>query len=180
MLVDCLSSHIDHNSVSFKDEHGDTDVSKSLIGIEHFQISDNLLVIVNFLAQISKHHKHAQSCRKDAKDAEVRQEGVSLDPADWQSWNGHDHDVDVAFVAVAAIVLSSCVMANHAIDLLCDEVQITATSRQLHDPNRDVDAEFTPLAEYFASNLAIGMKSWVALCNDQVLHHRIDVEQAND
>lgn len=95
MLVDGFGAHINDDRVSFEDKHGDANVAKKLVSIEHFDLTWHLLIIVQLLAKVAKHHGHSGRGHEDSKDAEVAQEGVCFDPTHWQGWNGQEHDVDI-------------------------------------------------------------------------------------
>ena len=138
MLIFCLGPYIDDDSVALEDKHCDADVSKDLVGVPNFDIANNRLIVMNFLAQVAEHAAHADERDGNAEHDEVGEEGVGLDPADGQRWNRHSHDVPVVVGTVATIVFPACVVANYRINLRSNEVEVATAGGNLLNPNGDV------------------------------------------
>lgn len=71
-------------------------------------------------------------------------------------------------------------MAHDTVDLLSNEVEVAAASGHLHDPDGDVDGELAPLSKDCSAHLTVRVQLWVPICHQNVLHHRVNVQKADD
>ena len=63
------------------------------------------------------------------------------------------------------VYVSASIMTNYTVNLFTYEIEIAAADTELHDPDRDVDEQFTSLSPDFPTDFTIRMQLRVLFRN---------------
>jgi len=161
LLVSGFCSHIDQNCIAFKTKHGEPNMTKHAHPVKGFQFTSSLrscdiewttpLSLRNLGAHETDHREKAYHSHTQSYHDKVREKGVSSNPGHGQGQECEDNYVHLLVTTVVNI------SADDKVNLLCDEVEVTDTTTQLHDPDGNIGYEFALPAKDKEANFRIGV-----------------------